>query len=1024
MKRRLEDLDSELEMHVERLEKAPRGSRGAKAPRMVQRTANIYIGGTGCATGSRVMKLLESQHTSNFVRHLAFDTDESSRNGVPNGRPYKEGEFRNISLDRVGIVCEHPDRHPALVKQTGLDDTEAMNFHRKLTDDKLGHAGQVRSFGFLGCMADIHGIRVAIQNTLDELVRVDSMLIETLKPENAGEINKSIVFNLFFSIGGGTGSSMALAIASMIRAMTSQLNVEIVAYMVMPEAFVGVLDDKPEQIKRVYANAYTFMQELEAARSGLLEREGARVGIEGFFSCPIPPNVFSQVITIGNTDATGSKVEDLDALLDALATYTVGLIGTELNDRVTADRVNHQSAMQLTADPTSKKPRYLATIGSRCLAVGKDRIAKHLAARYLVELYDMIEGQGYADPKDLETEIASSLHGVQGLVNSITGLFSPTRALVTRELYARVTGNQKEYVRNSVFLERMANARRNWLEKTAPTIQSKVREKINEQKALLITALDEKLTILGESKGAIAQEEFLRLFTQRLRLLAETLSSEAKADEAVAKRHVEKLSEMLAGLSGMLNGMLTNKSKQEAAAGFFSDACNAASRALIKNAVAELAIDLLSRTNTWSEGIQRKIGTCQSRRSTTIEVYRSTKASQYLTTESKAELDLGSKELDAKLYKKYALDFNEFINDLAVAWQTTNLDAKRLLVGEADSYRNALEMAEKHFEMHLRELSITDVLADLLSNEDTKTDATIKLRHVLETAQPLWVSEAGHLAVTYSDMLLVGLPSSLDPERKKLVESAIHGIDPSRFRADGQYNEKLSLVETGDNSRLYVIRRTTGALWHYMPEIHKAKEYQRAWESMGGHSTSIFNKRIVAKFESLVPEAIQNEGELAMALGLAYGWIAIRGAHAYDNLSFDENQKLWIVRLASGWNGIAFQGSKLRTDDLPSSVRSLLESGRMHYDSKRDPEKAARIGQGFEEAYETVVNNGELIEKILEAFDTIRTNAGDLVVIQDLEAYIVSLKERSKPKDGNYKLVMRMVDVLGTMVANMRSENR
>ena len=96
----------------------------------------------------------------------------------------------------------------------------------------------------------------------------------------------------------------------------------------------------------------------------------------------------------------------------------------------------------------------------------------------------------------------------------------------------------------------------------------------------------------------------------------------------------------------------------------------------------------------------------------------------------------------------------------------------------------------------------------------------------------------------------------------------------------------------------------------------------------------------------------------------------------------------------------------------------------MHYDSKRDPEKAARIGQGFEEAYETVVNNGELIEKILEAFDTIRTNAGDLVVIQDLEAYIVSLKERSKPKDGNYKLVMRMVDVLGTMVANMRSENR
>jgi hypothetical protein len=96
----------------------------------------------------------------------------------------------------------------------------------------------------------------------------------------------------------------------------------------------------------------------------------------------------------------------------------------------------------------------------------------------------------------------------------------------------------------------------------------------------------------------------------------------------------------------------------------------------------------------------------------------------------------------------------------------------------------------------------------------------------------------------------------------------------------------------------------------------------------------------------------------------------------------------------------------------------------MHYDSKKDPEKAARIGQGFEEAYETVVNNGELIEKILEAFDTIRTNAGDLVVIQDLEAYIVSLKERSKPKDGNYKLVMRMVDVLGTMVANMRSENR
>ena len=83
MKRRLEDLDSELEMPVERLEKAPRGSRGSRGPRTVQRTANIYIGGTGCATGSRIMKLLESQHTSNFVRHLAFDTDERCSKRTP-----------------------------------------------------------------------------------------------------------------------------------------------------------------------------------------------------------------------------------------------------------------------------------------------------------------------------------------------------------------------------------------------------------------------------------------------------------------------------------------------------------------------------------------------------------------------------------------------------------------------------------------------------------------------------------------------------------------------------------------------------------------------------------------------------------------------------------------------------------------------------------------------------------------------------------------------------------------------------
>jgi hypothetical protein len=993
--------------------------RVARKVRTILRNGNIYIGGAGCAIGSRKMKLLDSQGTAKYTRHLAIDTDDSSRSGVPNGMPFRERDFCHVSLNRVSAITNHPDRHGPLVAQVGLDDPNSMVFHRKLSQG-TAHAGQVRSYGFMGCISDLLNIRIAIKRMVDELTSEENMLKEQLREGVDIQIASKLQFNLYFSIAGGTGSSMALAVGAILRDLTKGQNVEITATMVMPEAFTDVLGDRPDQLKRVYANGTLFLMELEAARSGLLEREKVQIGVPNSDCCSIPPNVFNQIYVVGRTNAAGAKLGSLEAVFDTVATYAAGLIGTELNDRASAELYNEQSIMELTPDPLTRKTRNIGSVGAKCLSIDKSRMAKHLGARLLYNLLKEYQGKT-ADNSEESSRLQEASNHILGLVNKFHSSFCPTRLNITRELYANAISNPKGYLSNGSFLDRMENATRNWKEKTYPILQSKVLESVPQVTEEVFGKLSTMLEGLGEIQGALAQRHLGTALIERLTEVSGSLKSESEVDSAAAKRNADKLNESLAGLKGTLRGFLTTKASQDAVASMFADACITGTRSLIKHAVHGICLNIVNRLKDLLAEVERHTLGLQGSIARARELVEETRCGQSLTTASTAELNLGSDDLDDKLYRAHNPGPEAFAETLGHRWGISSAQARQLLATSAEHYKEALKIAKRIFSREIDNLSVVDILADLLTDPSTRKDAVTRLHHALETAQPLWVSDSGQLGILYSDMFLVGLPAAQNPNSKSIVEREIDAVGGSRKRADGQYPGIVQMVETGDKARIYITRRTTGALWHYFPEVAKGKEAVEAWHAMGGHSTSIFNKRIVAQFESLIPELDVDEGELAMAIGLAYGWIATRGSHLYDNLVYDPNDKRWVVRLSSAWSGIAFAQSSLRPDS--GSVKSLVDSNRMVFQEKKDPEKTARIGQGFAEAFETVSNNGEIIEKIMEAFDLMRSVAGDLIVIQDLEAYIVALKTRSKATDSNYVQVQRMLERLGHLLARLKSEN-
>ena len=91
------------------------------------------------------------------------------------------------------------------------------------------------------------------------------------------------------------------------------------------------------------------------------------------------------------------------------------------------------------------------------------------------------------------------------------------------------------------------------------------------------------------------------------------------------------------------------------------------------------------------------------------------------------------------------------------------------------------------------------------------------------------------------------------------------------------------------------------------------------------------------------------------------------------------------------------------------------------FECRKDIVRDDLIAKGMENARESVVDNGEMIETVLEWFDDFRSAIGEIRIADELEGYVKALSTRTRSTDTNFELVLEMVEVLKQQIAELRN---
>ena len=1003
--------------------------RRTRVSRTIAPSLIIALGGSAGQILSRVKKLLATQGTDSYAWFVAIDTDEKAQAGAEGCPGFTDEEFVHIKMDRVRNVIQNPKSHKRIVERLGTDDPENSAFHERLLNEGLEQAGQVRSFGELSLLAEYQRVRSAIRGAIGHLNGAHSHLEKQLQSQNRVSIQRHMNIYVVFSNAGGTGSSMALEVMALLRELTKQMHAEVVGYMVMPSTFDSVMEGRPEQEKRIRANAFATTSELNAFREGFGTQQGITLGPDERDVIPVSAGLFNQLVTISRNMADGRDLRTPEAVFDTAALHLAADIGTEIADRIDIDDANQATLRGLTPDPTTGKSRYVSTIGATALTFPVGRVARACAARAMhsfiqervlgaepgLESVDQAVEAWTAQPLDGESMIISAA-ATPGILRRAV-LSNPSTLI--RPLFQVVTGTQRVYYKDSVFPQHADRLKQNFQKTQIPDFESRLGEIGTSLIEDLTSSLKKQVARIARDSGWREVREFCRSLTRILQRDAETMSTGSQADYEHAKVSFSKVKDAIVPLQTFWGSFGTDRKRQDLVAEHLQNAMTAAvdsitritAHRVVKAIIAEVAsYERVASDVVTKAGVQ--LEQAQS-------AFEDARAGRSVTTDSQAEIDVSTPATDKSLFRTHRIDNSTILDQLSKSLSKSPADTLRGLVSTPGLYESLSKKLLSHFLDRFEAVSVVDVLADQLSDPKTERSALTRIREAVVGCQPLWRAESGQLGVEFADTMIVGLPESDVSVKRELVAGVLKDVASHRIHANGQYNGRACQVTSGDMHRIYIIRRTQGACLHYLPEVLDCQVAYEQWNKMGGHSVHIFNAETVSRMPSILPKSDIDDGDLAFALGLAYGFIANRGPHWYWNLAVDKSRGNTLVcRLTSHWDGIAFQNQTRAVSR--GALATFVGTNRLVYEVRDDMLVSDKLAQGMDNALQAVLQNGEMIETILTAFNDMRAAAGDAPVADELEGYVTSLKKRTRSSAQNYDTITKMLGLLSQQVTELR----
>lgn len=312
----------------------------------------IGLGGTGIEIISKIKKRLKESYPSNnsSIRFLGIDTMSQKANSEV--AKLDNTEFVNIQMSEISDYIDLSIHD--LIREWWSSD------YLNIRGNSMRGAGQIRPCGRLALYVKIENILKMIRSQINLAAQLENT-------ENANNQVDIDVF-IFSSVGGGTGSSMILDIAFLVRSILGKnYNGVINGILVLPSIF----EDKGGT-DWVSSNAYAALLEIDHFMT-VLRKEKHEIVYAPEIIVPLNERPFNQLYLIDNQNSKNLTINSLADITsfaaDALKLFLIPEIKTQIDESDPNIRTTYDQK------PVSGKFRSYSSLGYCELIASKNTLS-------------------------------------------------------------------------------------------------------------------------------------------------------------------------------------------------------------------------------------------------------------------------------------------------------------------------------------------------------------------------------------------------------------------------------------------------------------------------------------------------------------------------------------------------------------------------------------------------------------------------------------------------------------------------
>ena len=975
------------------------------------RTLFIGAGGVGCKIVRRIKKrLLERYGENQLIKFLFVDTDAATFQSVPDMPEISPTERCHLAVPDADRIISEVESGSALRKDIQSWIMKDLLMKHKPALRRLGRltgASTIRAVGKFAIHAAFPALYGTLENVREELTRLDAELVEKFtRVKDRFTFSNRYAIYLVFSSSGGTGSGSFFDIALLLRYVFRGIPLDLWGVVVLPSALSNWFTNKQEQRKRIEANAFATLKEIEYFMDEEATQEGWQFEYPGNLLVNLDKPIFEKCFLVEGYNSQGKKLSSPEDVFELVAQTLTKDTGSPIGATIASREIDDDALADVFPCPQTNRRRNFSSFSSCSLIIPVNEILKYcqvkLGREFVRERFlGLLPGS-----KELENEIGSFLTANQleerGKINQVLDallLDKNTNTLITYADYG-LEANALSLPKEK-FLELLQAKEIDFTSIGLPEIESIVTANAVEKGEKAKEVISKKLGNLLRNKGILHTLSFLEALISAFSVMRNEMILESKEWKEEIKTCYEsddsnsyqqkivqlksygslidiifraKLDEnlkidILTLFNRKIEQEILDKARQQALKFF------------------EKIITLLTNLLEKVKGIRETLQCLQLR----LDNQMNELLMQFGKPLSGFVLGISvvDKDFYEKIYEQFRPSQEDLMARIENYWnRSENIEDIINYICATEPKQLEFDILKECYPFFMQGLLSKDIVQVILEEEGKGGGKgeliKVKLSELFDLSLPFWrVYPPGGLK--FFETLVIGVPSTTNTGIATLVDETVDRWIEENTIDDPQYIRRPQKVHTGYPMALDIVRRTHGARLYYLQEYPILK-------GSFSEMSKIFPLHIHKDFQLRIP-LIEPEKSLVakrlFALALAYGYIVKRAERYYYAVAEGKNEAgLPLPKYNSDWTTISKLNPELGVK--PEKARTTFDTIDL-------------LSQGRSEAMQKFCLNQNYINELEDVMRKYEEEAGKGRIVKELNLYIREVLDKEIDKKTSLK---------------------